>query len=227
MNEQDLARIVAYAVSDCDLRSEEIPAIDLYLDQVISLVADKKNEAAFDDRTLTGTMINNYSKDGLISPIKGKKYSKEHIIQMLLIYSLKNTIPISSIRRILQGVYSEPVSFDGKKLTAAYDAFLALKESNRETCKAITADMLRGNELSIEDDFDFLVFLLGLISLSSYLKNTATSLLTERYPDLDEIKREELKKEKERLKAEKEAKKEAKQKPKNRDGKESNDETTD
>lgn len=220
MNEKDLERIISLAVGDCDLASAEIPTIDLYLDQVISLVSEKKAEASFDDRTLTGTMINNYSKDGLIAPIKGKKYSKEHIIQMLLIYSLKNTIPISSIRRILQGVYSEPCSFDGKRLTAGYDAFLAIKESNREKCMQLAKEMLSENELDFEDDFDFFVFLLGIISLSAYLKNIATALLNERYPDLDEIKREELKAEKERLKAEKEAKKESKQKTKKTDGKE-------
>ena len=33
---------------------------------------------------------------------KGKKYTKNHILQMLLIYSLKNTISIQEIKKILQ-----------------------------------------------------------------------------------------------------------------------------
>lgn len=212
MNEQDLKRIVAFAVDDADLRSDEIPAIDLYLDQIISLVTEKNNQASamFEDRTLTSTMINNYSKDGLIAPIKGKKYSKEHIIQMLLIYSLKNTLSIGCIRRILQGVYHQDVAFDGKKLTAGYDAFLALKEQNRQKSLDITQDILSENSLSLEDDFDFFVFLLGLVSLSADLKNIAIALLNERYPDLEEVRRAELQKEKERLHTAKEAEKEAK-----------------
>ena len=212
MNEQDLKRIVAFAVDDADLRSDEIPAIDLYLDQIISLVTEKNNQASamFEDRTLTSTMINNYSKDGLIAPIKGKKYSKEHIIQMLLIYSLKNTLSIGCIRRILQGVYHQDVAFDGKKLTAGYDAFLALKEQNRQKSFDITQDILSENSLSLEDDFDFFVFLLGLVSLSADLKNISIALLNERYPDLEEIRRAELQKEKERLHTAKEAEKEAK-----------------
>ncbi len=226
MNEQDLNRIVAFAVGDADLRSDEIPSIDLYLDQVLNLVAEKNTQASamFDDRTLTSTMINNYSKDGLIAPIKGKKYSKEHIIQMLLIYSLKNTISIGSIRRILQGVYHEPVSFDGAKLTAGYDAFLAIKDKNRQKSLTILKELLAENELDFCDDFDFFVFLLGIISLSADLKNIAIALLNERYPDLDEVRREEIQKEKERLLAEKEAKKEAKQKSKKTDGKGAKDE---
>ncbi|MBO5305294.1 MAG: DUF1836 domain-containing protein [Clostridia bacterium] len=216
MNTQDLNRIAAYAVDDRDLRSNEIPSIDLYLDQILSLVAEKNAEASamFEDRTLTSTMINNYSKDGLIAPIKGKKYSKEHIIQMLLIYSLKNTLSISSIRRILQGVYSEEVGFDGKKLTDGYDAFLDLKQSNRQKSLEITKSLLEENGLELEDDFDFFVFLLGLISLSADLKNIATALLFERYPDLDAVRRAELQKQKERIRAEKEAEKEAKKEAK-------------
>ena len=35
-------------------------------------------------------MINNYSKAKVITPVKGKKYTKEQIIQMLIIYQLKN-----------------------------------------------------------------------------------------------------------------------------------------
>jgi len=221
MNEQDLKRIAAFAVDDRDLKSHEIPSIDLYLDQILSLVAEKNAEASamFEDRTLTSTMINNYSKDGLIAPIKGKKYSKEHIIQMLLIYSLKNTLSISAIRRILQGVYSEEVGFDGKRLTEGYDAFLDLKDSNRQKSLEITEGLLRENNLSLENDFDFFVFLLGLISLSADLKNIASALLCERYPDLDAVRRAELQKEKERLRAEKEAEKEAKKEAKKENGK--------
>lgn len=221
MNQKDLKRLAAYAVDDKDLTSQEIPSIDLYLDQILSLVAEKNAEASamFEDRTLTSTMINNYSKDGLIAPIKGKKYSKEHIIQMLLIYSLKNTLSIGEIRRILQGVYSEEVGFDGKRLTEGYDAFLDLKESNRQKSLEITEGLLEENSLTLEDDFDFFVFLLGLISLSADLKNIATALLYERYPDSDAVHRAELQKKKERLRAEKEAEKEAKKEAKKENGK--------
>ena len=77
MNLQEMERLIGEAVRDADLRPEEIPAIDLYLDQITSLAAEKRREGSvhYRDRELTKTMINNYSKDGLISPIKGKKYS--------------------------------------------------------------------------------------------------------------------------------------------------------
>ena len=68
MERQELEMLVREAVRDADLRAAEIPAIDLYVDQITSLTTDKLKEGAerFHDRVLTKTMINNYSKDGLI-----------------------------------------------------------------------------------------------------------------------------------------------------------------
>lgn len=218
MKKTDLEKTVAYAVGDADLKSGDIPSIDLYLDQIINLVSEKNAEGSgmFSDRVLTKTMINNYSKDGLIKPIKGKKYSKEHIVQMLLVYSLKNTLSISSIRRALQGVYAE--GFDGKRLAEGYDRYIDLKESNRGLSREIVTDFVEKNGFDIDDEDDFFAFLLGLVSLSADLKNISIALLEERYPDLEELHRAELDAEKARIKAEKEEKakeaKETKQKKK-------------
>lgn len=208
MNKQDLERIAAYAVNDADLKSGDIPSIDLYLDQIINLVNEKNSEGSefFADRVLTKTMINNYSKDGLVMPIKGKKYSKEHIIQMLLVYSLKNTLSINAIGRALQGVYAE--GFDGKRLGAGYDRYIEQKEANRQRSLDVVEGIIRDGGFDIENDDDFFAFLLGLVSLSADLKNISMALLEERYPDLEA--------EKARAKAEKkeEKSKESKQKKK-------------
>lgn len=218
MKKTELEKTVAYAVGDADLKSSDIPSIDLYMDQIINLVSEKNSEGSemFADRILTKTMINNYSKDGLIKPIKGKKYSKEHIVQMLLVYSLKNTLSISSIRRVLQGVYGE--GFDGKRLAEGYDRYIDLKADNRDRSLEIVNKFIEDNGFDIENDDGFFAFLLGLVSLSADLKNISIALLEERYPDLDEVRRAELEAEKARIKAEKEEKskseKAAKQKKK-------------
>ena len=208
MNKQDLERIAAYAVNDADLKSGDIPSIDLYLDQIINLVNEKNAEGSefFADRVLTKTMINNYSKDGLVMPIKGKKYSKEHIIQMLLVYSLKNALSINAIGRALQGVYAE--GFDGKRLGVGYDRYIEQKEANRQRSLDVVEGIIRDGGFDIENDDDFFAFLLGLVSLSADLKNISMALLEERYPDLEA--------EKARAKAEKkeEKSKESKQKKK-------------
>ena len=132
------------------------------------------------------------------------------IIQMLLVYSLKNTLSIGAIRRILTGVYSQPISFDGNKLTEGYDRYLALKERNRGETLAIVEKLIDEEGLSLDDELDFFVLLLGIVSLSADLKNTAISLLEDRYPDMEAIRREELERERERIREEKEEAKKAK-----------------
>ena len=105
MNIDELYRIADEAVKEEELRGTDIPAIDLYVDQIINLVSDKNSQSSdrYSDKQLTKTMINNYSKDGVITPVKGKKYTKEQIVQILTVYTLKNTLSIGEIKRLLEG----------------------------------------------------------------------------------------------------------------------------
>jgi len=77
---------------DEPLQSDKIPEIDLYMDQILSLTEDKG---------VTKTMINNYSKEHLIKPLKGKKYSKEQIIQILCVMNLKQSMALADIRELM------------------------------------------------------------------------------------------------------------------------------
>ena len=82
---------------------EDVPSIELYMDQVTTFM-DKQleNTKRFDsDKTLTKTMINNYTKNNLLPPPLKKKYSKEHIFLLIYIYYFKNFLTISDIQKIL------------------------------------------------------------------------------------------------------------------------------
>lgn len=210
MNTAQMEALVKEATRDADLHLSEIPSIDLYLDQITSLVSDKKREASklFEDRVLTKTMINNYSKDGLLSPIKGKKYSKEHILQMLLVYDMKNTLSIGEIKRILQNLYGHE-SYDAKQLEEIYARYLSLKETLRaHLCGQVDSFVSKSN-LNIENEGDFFTLLLSLSAMSSYLKNTVQILLSAHYPELinekerEEQEKQEKKEEKEEVKRQK------------------------
>lgn len=83
---------------------EDIPSIELYMDQITTfmdthLCGNKRHE---DDKILTKTMINNYSKNDLLPPSNKKKYSKDHIILLIYIYYLKNFLSINDIQNLLQ-----------------------------------------------------------------------------------------------------------------------------
>ncbi len=85
------------------IRPEEIPDIDLYMDQVTTFMEDHLNATKrySDDKILTKTMINNYAKNDLLPPPVKKKYSKEHMIMLIFIYYFKNILSISDIQTLL------------------------------------------------------------------------------------------------------------------------------
>lgn len=204
MNEQ-LHALLSEAIRDANLRSTDIPAIDLYLDQIMSLLSDaqKAGAAHFAERQLTKTMINNYSKDGLIMPVKGKKYTKEHIVQMLLIYSLKNTLSMVEIKRILSDVYKKDIS-----LPESYDDFIATKEDDRELCLAAVDAVVSRHDYDMDDDADYFKALLEICAMSDYFRCMAQAMLTARYPEpIDKVQLE--KEEKQQKKDEKQQKKSA------------------
>ena len=220
MNENELKALLAEAVRDADLHPHEIPSIDLYLDQITSLADEKRKEGSprFADRALTKTMINNYSKDGLLSPIKGKKYTKEQFLQMLLVYEMKNTLSIGEIKRVLQNVYAFE-NYDAALVERVYTRYLSIKESERGLTWQSVQSFLGETALEPENEEDFFVLLLGLAAMSSYLKNTVQLLLETHYPDLnaektreEQEKKEEAKRQKAEQKAEAKRQK-AEQKP--------------
>ena len=203
MTDKEMRERIEAAVGDVDLADTDIPAIDLYLDQILSLVSEKNAVSAprYRDRALTKTMVNNYSKNELISPISGKKYSRAHIVEMLLIYALKNTLSIEEIKRVLIGVREE-CGFTGEELISAYHRFLDLKESNRRRVGDIVETMLQKDGLSTENDHDFFLSLLDILSLSAYLKEIGREMLESRYKDLA-VREQEIREREEQEKQEK------------------------
>ena len=100
---RNFEEIVSSSMDRSNICSSDIPSLDLYIDQIITLLEEKlaDNKRGDKDKILTKTMVNNYSKQGVIQSIKGKKYSKNHILEMLMVYSMKNTLSIDEIKEII------------------------------------------------------------------------------------------------------------------------------
>ena len=184
---EELHRIAEEAVREEELSVAEVPAIDLYMDQILNLVSEKLKTGSerYWDRQLTKTMINNYSKDGLIAPVKGKKYNREQIMQILMIYTLKNTLSIGEIKRLLDGAYSVD-GFDGAALAQMYDRYITIKRGNRVYSEEILDELMNRNDLNCENDIDFMLVIGGLLSLSAFLKQTAQAMIDTKYPQPEE-----------------------------------------
>jgi hypothetical protein len=116
---------------ETNLSLDEIPNIDLYMDQVIQLFENKFADSKRNDeeKILTKTMINNYAKGKLIFPIKNKKYSKEHLILMSLIYQLKGALSINDIQVTLDGLNKRIIKED-IEIDSLYNSYLALSQKN-------------------------------------------------------------------------------------------------
>lgn len=82
---------------------DEIPNIDLYMDQVTTFMEDHLGalRRTENEKILTKTMINNYAKNRLLPPPKRKKYSKDHLILLLFIYYYKGVLSLQDIQTLL------------------------------------------------------------------------------------------------------------------------------
>ena len=96
------------------VQAQEIPSIDLYMDQVTTFMEERLRRTARHpetDKLLTKTMINNYAKSDLLIPPVKKKYNVDHMLLLLLIYYFKSFLSIGDIQALLAPVrerYAEP-----------------------------------------------------------------------------------------------------------------------
>ena len=213
MKKEELYDIAKDAVNSVELSSNEIPPIDLYVDQILNLVNDKLSQGSerYLDKQLTKTMINNYSKDGLITPVKGKKYNKEQILQMLTVYTLKGTLTINEIKRLINGAYTSE-GFNSSSLNELYDKHLEIKKDNREFAIAALDGLLNRNELNVESDIDYICLICALTSFSAHLRNIAQAMIDVRFPELSEEDDDKKDKEKDKEKDKDESKESKKDK---------------
>lgn len=112
------------------VRPTSIPNIDLYMDQVTSFMdeqlADSKRHE--EDKLLTKTMINNYTKNNLLPPPVKKKYSKDHVLTLILIYYFKNILSISDIQTILGPITEKYFgNKDGLNMEDVYNEIFSLE----------------------------------------------------------------------------------------------------
>lgn len=102
-NEEYIRKILSDLQKIDYIKPEEVPNIDLYMDQVTTFMDEhlKFSKRYPDDKLLTKTMINNYTKNNLLPSPHKKKYTKEHMLLLVFIYYFKSFMSISDIQSIL------------------------------------------------------------------------------------------------------------------------------
>lgn len=165
---------------DSRIELEEMPELDLYMDQVIQLFESKLSSLKRndDEKILTKTMINNYAKAKLLMSVKNKKYTKEHLILMSLIYDFKGTISINDIKLVLDNIVNKFESNEEYDLRRLYDVYLELcKEDSAEFKKSFTK---RLDKLGTEENRDYeekLLLIASMISMSNMYRRMGELLI--------------------------------------------------
>jgi DNA-binding transcriptional MerR regulator len=83
-------------------RYNELPDVDLYMDQVVSVL--EKNLKIFErgeNKVITSSMINNYVKQGVILAPEKKRYSKKHLAYLVITSLLKQVFPLNEVKDII------------------------------------------------------------------------------------------------------------------------------
>ena len=121
---------------------EDIPNIDLYVDQVTTFIESqlssmKRNE---DEKILTKTMINNYTKNHVLPSPDKKKYSRDHVLMLILIYYLKSFLSIKDIQILLEPVTEK--YFGTESELSFYELYEELVALGNGQAKALIKDVV-------------------------------------------------------------------------------------
>lgn len=146
------------------MKMEDIPNIDLYMDQVTTLMEENLRQSTRypdQDKILTKTMINNYAKNDLLPPPVKKKYSKEHVLVLIFIYYYKGLLSISDIQTLLDPITAK---YFGKgqdfNLETIYNEVFSLEAAKVESLKQEVRDMYDQAQQTFQDapeeDVEFL-----------------------------------------------------------------------
>ena len=165
----------------------DIPNIDLYMDQVTTFMETKlsgykRNEK---DKILTKTMINNYAKARLFPPPVKKKYTKNHVMLLIIIYHLKNMLSINDIGRLIAPV-TKALNEDPNSsiLSELYSSFVLMqKEAYELIGKKQSFDENFFNKIEVSEiikkqsEFIAILYVLGFSIFSNLEKRLSEKII--------------------------------------------------
>lgn len=113
-----------------------LPYLELYMDQVISVLErhlEFYKSTSGKENSVTAAMINNYVKLGTVpAPVK-KKYSRIHLAYLLIVFTLKQTLDMATIQKII------PLGLTEEEVKRIYNSFA----DNRSKTLAYVADNIK------------------------------------------------------------------------------------
>lgn len=117
---------------------DELPDIELYMDQVITLMNKYIGGMSLSNEpVLTSSMINNYVKNDIIPPPVKKKYSRTHLFRLIIICIMKPVLPINDISTLIDtmlknGSEQEVLDFFSEQYESIYIDIMDVLENCTE-----------------------------------------------------------------------------------------------
>jgi hypothetical protein len=188
MNEFNIDNYINSQKSSNNINLDDFPEIDLYMDQVMQLFESKLNytKRNTDDKVLTKTMINNYAKSNLLMKIKNKKYTKNHLILMGLIYNLKGALSLTDIKTILTPIVDSFEKEQEYPLNDIYQSFLDIYDLNLEDLKTSpnkiyeNIKQLVNNKNDVLGDYEENFLLIcAYVSMSNFYRRMSEKIIDE------------------------------------------------
>ncbi len=176
MNQQNLEKLINTAVNQNRLQPEQIPDLDLYIDQILMLFEDKLGDTRRreKDKILTKSMVNNYSKERMIRPMKGKKYTREQVLQILMICNLKNMLSIGDIKQVMTTLMEREIDADGLE-----DIFSRDRVNQQQVLESVSNILSKLKESYSEEmnTIEVVSLIMSLASISGYCKRISEAMI--------------------------------------------------
>lgn len=152
-------------------RYSELPAMELYLDQVISYTAPAL--ALIHSEAPTGAMLSNYVKNGALPPPRRKKYSREHIAYLIITTLIKQVFSLQQIARFYE------IQRETYSLEVAYDYFCSEFENALQATFRFTGEAMPRIETRLTDQTILLRAVVLAAANQIYAEKLCFSGLTE------------------------------------------------
>lgn len=125
---------------------DELPDLDLYMDQVIALLTQYLGLLPHDEKgekVITSSAINNYVRMKVMPAPSKKKYSKAHLAYLIMICTLKQSLSISYVQKMI------PMGLSEEEVKEIYTAYVLTHRSASlyfvEQVQSAAADILAGH----------------------------------------------------------------------------------
>ncbi len=173
---------------------DDIPNIDLYMDQVTTYLNDKfaATKRRDDDKLMTKTMINNYAKSRLLPSPDKKKYTKDHIITLIMIFFFKNVLSMNDVTKLLSPMLDTYFHNEEIPLEDIVNHFLKFAKEcdlSESIIKEVNNSSKIFEEMDVKDkDYLQTVGLITMLSYDTFVRKILIEKLIDSLPDVEKDK---------------------------------------